>query len=160
MDQKERRQKAIRMLSNYKNNKVAIDMLKLDLQAVDALVRNSNMAVNYDQPAAGQTNRVISKTENEVLKMEQRRNEITGQITLLQNQINKIDIALDNMTYPYRKLLELKYIEHKRWSEVYRALNYSEEYIRTKINEAALDMMVAYVFPEVYYTGLFDGYDL
>ena len=156
MDQKERRQKVIRMLSNYKNNKVAIDMLKLDLQAVDALVRNSNMAVNYDQPAAGQTNRVISKIESEVLKMEQRRSEITGQITLLQNQINKIDIALDNMTYPYRKLLELKYIEHKRWSEVYRALNYSEEYIRTKINEAALDMMVAYVFPEVYCTGLFE----
>ena len=156
MDQKERRQKVIRILSNYKNNKVAIDMLKLDLQAVDALVRNSNMAVNYDQPAAGQTNRVISKTENEVLKMEQRRNEINSQITLLQNQINKIDIALDNMTYPYRKLLELKYIEHKRWSEVYRALNYSEEYIRTKINEAALDMMVAYVFPEVYCTGLFE----
>lgn len=156
MEQKERRQKVIRMLSNYKNNKVAIDMLKLDLQAVDTLVRNSNMAVNYDQPAAGQTNRVISKTENEVLKMEQRRNEIHSQITLLQNQINKIDVALDNMTYPYRKLLELKYIEHKRWSEVYRALNYSEEYIRTKINEAALDMMVAYVFPEVYCTGLFE----
>ena len=156
MDQKERRQKVIRMLSNYKNNKVAIDMLKLDLQAVDALVMNSNMAVNYDQPAAGQTNRVISKIESEVLKMEQRRNEINSQITLLQNQINKIDIALDNMTYPYRKLLELKYIEHKRWSEVYRALNYSEEYIRTKINEAALDMIVAYVFPEVYCTGLFE----
>lgn len=156
MEQKERRQKVIRMLSNYKNNKVAIDMLKLDLQAVGALVRNSNMAVNYDQPAAGQTNRVISKTENEVLKMEQRRSEIHSQITLLQNQINKIDVALDNMTYPYRKLLELKYIEHKRWSEVYRALNYSEEYIRTKINEAALDMMVAYVFPEVYCTGLFE----
>lgn len=160
MEQKERRQKVIRMLSNYKNNKVAIDMLKLDLQAVDMLVLNSNMAVNYDQPVAGQTNRVISKTENEVLKMEQRRSEIRSQITLLQNQINKIDVALDNMTYPYRKLLELKYIEHKRWSEVYRALNYSEEYIRTKINEAALDMMVAYVFPEVYCTGLFDGYGL
>lgn len=156
MEQKERRQKVIRMLSNYKNNKVAIDMLKLDLQAVDMLVLNSNMAVNYDQPAASQTNRVISKTENEVLKMEQRRSEISSQITLLQNQINKIDVALDNMTYPYRKLLELKYIEHKRWSEVYRALNYSEEYIRTKINEAALDMMVAYVFPEVYCTGLFE----
>lgn len=155
MEQKERRQKVIRMLSNYKNNKVAIDMLKLDLQAVDALVRNSNMAVNYDQPAAGQTNRVISKTENEVLKMEQRRSEITSQITLLQNQINKIDIALDNMTYPYRKLLELKYIEHKRWSEVYRALNYSEEYIRGKIHEAALDMMAARLFPEVYCVGLF-----
>ena len=101
MEQKERRQKVIRMLSNYKNNKVAIDMLKLDLQVVDTLVRNSNMAVNYDQPAASQTNRVISKTENEMLKMEQRRSEIHSQITLLQNQINKIDVALDNMTYPF-----------------------------------------------------------
>ena len=88
--------------------------------------------------------------------MELRRCEIHSQFTLVEHQINKIDVALDNMTYPYRKLLELKYIEHKRWSEVYRALNYSEEYIRTKINEAALDMMVAYVFPEVYCTGLFE----
>lgn len=156
MNQKERRKKVIVMLSNYKSNKVAVDMLKLDLKTLESLVVNSNMAINYDQPAAGQTNHVISKTENEVIKLEQRSNEINGQITLLQHQIDKIDIALSNITYPYRKLLELKYIEHKRWNEVYRVLNYSEEYVRTKINEAALDMMVGYIYPEVHYVNLFE----
>lgn len=156
MEQKERRKKVIGMLLNYKSNKVAIDMLKLDLQALDALVVNSNMAVRYDQPAAGQTNRVISQTENEVIKLEQRRSEINSQIALLQNQVDKIEIALGNMTYPYKQLLEQKYIEHKRWIDVYKALNYSEEYVRTKINETALDMMAAYLFPEIYCVGLFE----
>lgn len=155
MNQKERRRKVIEMLSNYKSNKVAIDMLKLDLQALESLVISSNMAVSYDQPAAGRTNRVISPTENEVIKLEQQRSEINNQIMLLKNQIDKIDIAMSNMTYPYKRLLELKYVEHKRWIDVYKALNYSEEYIRGKIHEAALDMMVGYIFPEVHYVGLF-----
>lgn len=157
MNQKERRKKVIVMLSNYKSNKVAVDMLKLDLKTLESLVVNSNMAINYDQPAAGRTNHVTSKTENEVIKLEQRSKEINGQITLLQNQIDKIDIALNNMIYPYRKLLELKYIEHKRWNEVYRVLNYSEEYVRGKIHEVALDMMVGYIYPEVHYVGLFEN---
>ena len=157
MEQKERRKKVIGMLQNYKNNKVAIDMLKLDLQALERLDSyQCNMAVRYDQPAAGQTNRVISQTENEVIKLEQRRSEIHSQIALLQNQIDKIDMALGNMAYPYKQLLEQKYIEHKRWIDVYKTLNYSEEYVRTKINETALDMMAAYLFPEIYCVGLFE----
>lgn len=152
MSQKENRQKVIWMMSNYKNSKVAIDMLKLDLQALESIVVGSNMVMGYDQVSAGQTNRMTSKTEQEAIRLEQRRKEINSQITLLQYQIDKIDIALSNMTEAHRKLLELKYIEHKRWSDVYRALHYSEEYIRGKVNKAALDRMVAFIFPETQHT--------
>ena len=141
MDQQERRRKAIKMLSNYKSNIAAIRTYNIDLQTLDALMINSNMAVTYDQPNGGQTNKVTSKVEAEVMQMEQQRAWISSQIVLLQNQVNKVDIALSNMEYPYKTLLQLKYIEGRRWTEVYQRLNYSEEYIRTRINDRALDII-------------------
>ena len=156
MDQRERRRKAIRMLRDYKSNKMAIKTYNIDLQTLDALMINENMAVSYDQPSGGQTNRVSSKVEDEVIKIEQQRVWINGQIALLQNQIDKVDVALGNMEHPYKLLLQLKYIEGKRWGEVYHALNYSEEYIRTKINDRALDMIAGYLFPEVHFVGLWE----
>ncbi len=156
MDQQERRRKAIKMLRDYKINKSAIRTYNIDLQTLDALMINSNMAVTYDQPNGGQTNKVTSKTEDEVIKMEQQRAWISNQIALLQNQVDKVDIALGNLQYPYKTVLQLKYIEGRRWSEIYQRLNYSEEYIRTKINDRALDIMAGYLFPEIYYVGLFE----
>ena len=135
---------------------MAIKTYNIDLQTLDALMINNNMAVTYDQPSGGQTNKVNSKVEDEVIKMEQQRSWINGQIVLLQNQIDKVDVALGNMEHPYKTLLRLKYIEGKRWAEVYYLLNYSEEYIRTKINDRALDMIAGYLFPEVHFVGLFE----
>ena len=86
MDQQERRRKAIKMLSNYKSNIAAIRTYNIDLQTLDALMINSNMAVTYDQPNGGQTNKVTSKVEAEVMQMEQQRAWISSQIVLLQNQ--------------------------------------------------------------------------
>ena len=156
MDQQERRRKAIKMLREYKSNKAAIMTYNIDLQTLDALMINSNMAVTYDQPSGGQTNKVGSKVESEVIKIEQQRAWINGQIALLQNQVDKVDIALNNMEHPYKTLLRLKYIEGKRWSEVYRLLNYSEEYIRGKMHDMALNMVTGYLFPEVHLVGLFE----
>ena len=42
------------------------------------------------------------------------------------------------------------------WSEVYRLLNYSEEYIRGKMHDMALNMVTGYLFPEVHLIGLFE----
>lgn len=156
MDQQERRCKAIKMLRDYKSNMAAIQTFRIDLQTLDALMINNNMAVTYDQPSGGQTNKVNSKVEDEVIKMEQQRSWINGQITLLQNQVDKVDIALNNMEHPYKTLLRLKYIEGKRWSEVYRLLNYSEEYIRGKMHDMALNMVTGYLFPEVHLVGIFE----
>ena len=156
MDQQERRRKAIKMLRDYKSNMAAIQTFRIDLQTLDALLINNNMAVTYDQPSGGQTNKVTSQVEDEVIKMEQQRAWINGQIALLQNQIDKVDVALGNMEHPYKTLLRLKYIEGQRWSEVYRLLNYSEEYIRGKMHDMALNMVTGYLFPEVHLIGLFE----
>ena len=55
MDQQERRRKAIKMLRDYKSNMAAIQTFRIDLQTLDALLINNNMAVTYDQPSGGQT---------------------------------------------------------------------------------------------------------
>ena len=55
MDQQERRRKAIKMLRDYKSNMAAIQTFHIDLQTLDALLINNNMAVTYDQPSGGQT---------------------------------------------------------------------------------------------------------
>lgn len=150
MNKKEYRRKAVAMLDNYKNHQVAIRMLQADLQMLDGLVINGNMAVIYDKPVTGKTNQVVSKTEMDVIQMEQQRSQLNGQIMRLQNQIDKVDIALNHMEHPYKTLIKLKYIEHKRWMEIYPMFNYSEEYVRGKLHEAALRMFTEYVFPEVY----------
>lgn len=157
MDQQERRRKVIKMLRDYKSNLAAIRMYNIDLQTLNALVINSNMAVAYDQPNGGQTNKVFSQVESEVIQMEQRRTWISSQMTVLQNQVDKVDSALGNLEPPYKTLLQLKYIDGRRWSEVYQRLSYSEEYIRTKINARALDSIAGYLFPESYDAGLFEA---
>ena len=149
MDKSIYRQKTIKMLSDYKSKKAAIKTYSLDLQMLDTLIINNNMAAAYDQPSGGQTHRVSSRVENEVIKMEQQRAWLNSQIALLNNQVAKVDAALENMEHPYKTLLRLKYIDGKRWGEVYRSLNYSEEYIRGKMNEMALNLAADYLFPTI-----------
>ena len=148
MDKEERRRKTIKMLRDYKSTKAAIMTYRIDLQMLDTLMINSNMAVRYDQPSSGPTNKVTSKVLEEVIDLEQRREQINAQLIWLQSQIDKVDMALDCLDPPYETLLKLKYIEGRRWAEIYPRLNYSEEYIRTKINERALEMIADYLFPQ------------
>ena len=44
----------------------------------------------------------------------------------------------------------MRYIDNCRWHEIYKKLNYSEEYIRGKMQETALDKMSQWLFPEMY----------
>ena len=147
MDKKTCRRKVMGMLTNYKSNQVAIAMLEADLRALEARGID-DLGVSYDRPKSSRTNRVVSRPEEEVIRLEQERCRIIDQIALMQNQLDKVDIALAHLERPYRLLLQLKYIEHKRWVEIYQQINYSEEYIRGKMNEAALDMLAALLFPQ------------
>ena len=149
MTPQERRRKAAKMLSDYKSLKLAIKSYQIDLQTLAQVTAGSQMAMTYDQPSGGKTNKVTSTVEQEVVKLEQQRQWLNEQIAFLQNQVDKVDLALDSLDYTYKTLLTLKYLEGKRWIEVYRALNYSEEYIRTTLNRRALDQVARCLFPEV-----------
>ena len=156
LEQAERRKKAIEWLKNYKNNKVAIEILKIDRQTIDSMIINRNMALSYDQPNGGQTNAINSTVENDVISMEQKRNELDWQIAALQNQVDKVDKALDNVHYVYKRLLELKYIERLCWGEIARLLSYDVSYVKKELKYKAMDAFCGYIFPEVHMVNLFE----
>lgn len=156
LEQAERRKRAIESLKNYKNNQVAIEMLKLDRQAIDSIIINRNIALSYDQPNGGQTNAINSTVENDVISMEQKRNELDWQIAALQNQVDKVDKALDNVHYIHKRLLKLKYIERLCWAEIARCLNYDVSYVKKELKDKAIDAFCGYIFPEVHMVNLFE----
>lgn len=65
MELEECKRKTIGMLRSYRENEVCIKMLEADLWALDAADNySSNIAVSYDQPGSGATNKVVSPGRN------------------------------------------------------------------------------------------------
>lgn len=154
MDLQEAKHKAVGMLLAYKDNTVQIKMLQAELQTLSEL-RLSNMAVNYDQPPSGCTNKVCSPVEAEILQIETRREQLQNEIALYKGMNQRIDIALNNMSPEKRTLLQLKYVERKYWKQVCQYIPYSEEYIRKELKESAIETLAYCLFPELYKENLF-----
>lgn len=154
MDLQEAKHKAVGMLLAYKDNVVQIKMLQAELQTMSEL-RLSNMAVNYDQPPSGCTNKVCSPVEAELVQIETRREQIEVELVRRQTNKRRIDIALDNMPHEKRMLLKLKYIERKIWKQVYQQIPYSEDYIHKELKNSAIESLAYCLFPELYKQNLF-----
>lgn len=156
MDMEECKRKTVAMLREYQENAVCIRMLEADLQALEQLDSyNCNMAVSYDQPSSGATNKITSPVETELLKKEQQKEKL--QVALIQRQARKqrIDLALENMPYAQRTLLQLHYIENVPWVEVAEAVNYAEYYVKKELKERAVLMLTYYLYPELNHVNLF-----
>lgn len=156
MDMEQCKQKAVAMLRDYHNNEVCIQMLQGDLQALQQLHNyNSNMAVSYDQPIGGRTNKVSSPVETELIRLEQQREQLQAELTRRQSWKQKIDLAMENMPVEKRLLLQLRYIDGMLWKQVCQHICYSEEYIRKELNRAAIETLACYLFPELCKINLF-----
>lgn len=106
MDMEECKRKAVAMLREYQENAVCIRMLEADLQALEQLDSyNCNMAVSYDQPSSGATNKITSPVEIELLKKEQQKEKLQAALIQRQARKQRIDLALENMPYAQRTLL-------------------------------------------------------
>ncbi len=127
MDMEAYKGKVVAMLRGYRENEVCIRMLEADLQALERLNSyNGNMAVSYDQPSSGATNKVISPVETELLQKERQREQLQKALARRKTQKQRIDLALENMPYAQQMLLRLHYIENMPWLEVDDAVNYAE----------------------------------
>lgn len=154
MELEECKRKAVGMLLDYRNNEVCIKMLETNLQEIEQMY-NCNMAVSYDQPGSGKTNKVTSSVENELIRKEQKREKI--ELELIQRKANKrrIDIALENMPVAQSTLLKMKYIDKMYWKQISQKIPYSEEYIRKQLKYSAVTMLTSYLFPEINKINLF-----
>ncbi len=150
MKQNEKRQQTIELLRHYKSRQQSIELLQADLRTLELMDGQMQLAINYERPTGGKTNKVISPTENAAIHLEDKRCQLLRQMAILQNQNDKVDMALSRLDYPHQIVLKMRYIDNCRWHEIYKKLNYSEEYIRGKMQETALDKMSQWLFPEMY----------
>lgn len=156
MELEECKRKAVAMLRGYRDNEICIRMLETQLQELEQQSNYiSNMAVSYDQPGGGRTNKVISPVEDELIQLEQKREQLKRVLTARKSQKQRVDLALENMPAEKRSLLKLRYIDGMMWKQVCQHINYSEEYIRKELNDAAVGTLACYLFPELSRVNLF-----
>lgn len=156
MDMEAYKGKVVAMLRGYRENEVCICMLEADLQALERLNSyNGNMAVSYDQPSSGVTNKVISPVETELLQKERQREQLQKALARRKAQKQRIDLALENMPYAQQMLLRLHYIENMPWIEVADAVNYAEYYVKKELKEKAVLTLTYYLYPELNCVNLF-----
>ena len=156
MDMEGYKGKAVSMLRGYRENEVCICMLEADLQALERLDSyNGNMAVSYDQPSSGATNKVTSPVETELLQKERQREQLQKALARRKTQKQRIDLALENMPYAQQMLLRLHYIENMPWIEVADAVNYAEYYVKKELKEKAVLTLAYYLYPELNCVNLF-----
>lgn len=150
------RRKARDMLEAYQSNKGQIEMLQSIIKEVLGRTDVGNMAVRYDQPNGGQTNKAASVVESQIIAKERELEQLHNKLLYYQGQVERIDIALNNMPIHQRNLLRLKYIERRPWKQLVQYIPYSEDYIRKELKESAINMLTGYLFPELSRVNLFE----
>lgn len=150
------RRKAIGMLRSYNDNKVQIEMLQSKIREASSRTDVGSMAVSYDQPSGGQTNKVSSVVESALISKEREIERLQNELVSVQGLVERVDIALGNMPYAQRTLLKLKYIDKMYWKQLVQHIAYSEEYIRKELKESAINMLTGYLFPEISNINLFE----
>ena len=113
------------------------------------------MAVSYDQPGSGRTNKVSSPVETELVMLEQQRERLQAELLRRQAWKQKIDLALANMSVEKRMLLQLRYMEGQYWKEVAEAINYEEYYVKKELKDKAIITLTYYLYPELNRVNLF-----
>ena len=112
------RRKAIGMLRSYNDNKVQIEMLQSKLREASSRTDVGSMAISYDQPSGGCTNKVSSVVESALVSKEREIEQLSNELARVQGLVERVDIALGNMPIHQRNLLRLKYIERKSWKQL------------------------------------------
>lgn len=151
------RRKAIGMLRSYNDNKVQIEMLQSKIREASSRTDVGSMAVSYDQPSGGCTNKVASVVESALVSKEREIEQLQNELARAQGLVERIDIALGNMPYAQRTLLRLKYIDGLYWKQIVQHIAYSEEYLRKELKESAINMLTGYLFPELSRVNLFEA---
>lgn len=150
------RRKAIGMLRSYNDNKVQIEMLQSKLREASSRTDVGSMAVSYDQPSGGCTNKVSSVVESALVSKEREIEQLSNELASVQGLVERVDIALGNIPIHQRNLLRLKYIERKSWKQLVQYIPYSEEYIRKELRYSAVNMLTGYLFPALSKVNLFE----
>lgn len=131
------------MLYNIKKNKVKIRNLKLEMERVEHSYRGCGGFVFEER--TGNTYKITSSVENEIIAKEERVQKLNDQIRSLEIQIEKIENALSILTEQELKIIELQYFKQMRSKDVAQQLLYTAQYY-CHLKKAILDKLIDYIF--------------
>lgn len=150
------RKQALAMLKQYNANKVQCDMLTSKLRELERRTDVGALAVAYDQPTGGTTNKVSSTVETAIITKEREIERLRNELARVQGWLERIDIALANLPYAQRLLLERRYIDGLGWREVAEAVGYDVYYTKKELKQSAIGMLAGFLFPELAEVNLFE----
>ncbi len=113
------------LLYNYKKLKAEVKNIEIEIENIE----NTYVGASAMDPTqeSSKTNKINSMVENEVLDKEERIEYLEQLKTIKENQIKKVDNALEILTGRDRKIIELRYFERIPNYQVARRLSITEE---------------------------------
>ncbi|MGG5460042.1 sigma factor-like helix-turn-helix DNA-binding protein [Clostridium sp. B9] len=117
---KEQKEKVKKLLSNYKTMKAQIECIDFEINTIKECIEGL---------------RELRDTENYIIE---KNNEIEYKRTIrkrLEDCINSIDNALNELSDIERKIIELRYLEGEKhtWKETGNIVGYSSDYCRKEM---------------------------
>lgn len=114
------------LLYNYKKLKAEILNIEIEIHEIENTYIGVN-GIDPTQESTSETNKITSSVENEVLDKEKRIEYLESIKRSKENQIKKVDNALEILTEEDRKLIELRYFERIPNYKVAQRFNITEE---------------------------------
>jgi len=113
------------LLYNYKKLKAEIKNIELEIENI----KNTYVGASAIDPEQipSNTNKITSLVENEVLEKERKIERLELIKSKKENQVKKVDNALEILTEDDRKLIELRYFERVPNYKVAMMFNMTEE---------------------------------
>lgn len=115
------------MLYNYKNTKIQIKNLKLDLEALENNYDGVS-AISYEEKSAP-TNKFNSAVENEVINREEKIKRLKSKIRLKEIQTEKIDNIIESLEERDKYIIEEYYIKRNQLKNINKHVNLEESYL-------------------------------
>lgn len=127
-------------------NKIKIANLKLEVERVSNCYQGcTSVAI---ESYSGNTYKITSSVENEVIAKEAKVESLQRQIRELEIQEAKIENALSILSPTEYQLIKLQYFKHYRNKDIAQQLTYSEPYY-AYLKKRVLDKLIEYVFPDL-----------
>ncbi|MBS4538201.1 hypothetical protein GOQ27_06985 [Clostridium sp. D2Q-11] len=116
-------------LYNYSHFKINIINMKEELESLKD--DDGVGAISYEGEKTSETFKINRQVEDQSIRNINKEKYLRMKIKLTENEIRKIDRALEGLTEKERKIIELRYMKGYQWFNIAYEVQYNERYCRT-----------------------------
>lgn len=123
-----------------------IDLLRSEIEIMKAEYKGCG-SIGYEEKGSP-TNAFSSVVENELVNKERLLTEMHKDLDKSIILKNRIDIAVNSLDEPDKKVIELRYINKRKlsWNQISNIVNFSEVHCMTRIRQRAIKKMINIIF--------------